>query len=215
MHKDSKKSLYSVMCVMHSLQGQTSATRILINVDREIQLITFFTHSVPHFSSWMFDWFQLVIRRSSHWKCFVKKMFLKISQNSQENTCVWFSPEGQQLYQKETPSQVIPYKIYKIFKQNYLEEHLLTTASGWIALTFWWTWWIASNLQLQNESCLLRMYFNISATRLFFILNNSGTCSFLHTATDWSGDRRTVKCKNSFWYGYLGSPSSIFVDVFI
>ena len=45
-----------------------------------------------------------IICRSSHWKCFVKKVFLEISQNSRENTCTRdsflkkFTDLGLQLY---------------------------------------------------------------------------------------------------------------------
>ena len=44
----------------------------------------------------------MLIYKSSYWRCSVKKMFLEISQNSQEKTCVmilFFS--GLQLYQKK------------------------------------------------------------------------------------------------------------------
>ena len=37
-------------------------------------------------------WF--LIMRSSHWRCSVKEMFLRISQNAQENTCVGVSFSG-------------------------------------------------------------------------------------------------------------------------
>ena len=36
---------------------------------------------------------------------------------------------GQQLYLKETPTQVLSREICKIFKNTYFEEHLRTTAA--------------------------------------------------------------------------------------
>ena len=77
--------------------------------------------------------------RSSHRSCSVKKVFLKISQISLENTCVRVSfliklkawrPECLQLYQKETPTQLFSCKICEIFKNNYFKEYLSMTASG-------------------------------------------------------------------------------------
>ena len=57
-------------------------------------------------------------------------MFLKISQISQENTCV-----GVSFYEKETPTQVLSCKICEIFKNTCFEEHLRTTASEFIGDT--------------------------------------------------------------------------------
>ena len=53
----------------------------------------------------------------------VKKVFLKILQISQENTCVgvFF---GLQLYQKETTTQVFFCEICEIFRSTYFEERL-------------------------------------------------------------------------------------------
>ena len=74
---------------------------------------------------------------NSHQRCFVKKVFLKTSQISQENVCVGdfliqlqaFNREGLQLYYKETPTRVFSSEICKILKNIYFEEHLRTTAS--------------------------------------------------------------------------------------
>ena len=52
-----------------------------------------------------------------------KKLFLKISQISQENTC------GLQLYYNETPTLVFFCEIYEIFQSTYFEEHLWTALS--------------------------------------------------------------------------------------
>ena len=48
-----------------------------------------------------------------------KKVFLDISQISQENTCVEVS-----FYLKENPTQVLSNEICEIFKNTYFEEHL-------------------------------------------------------------------------------------------
>ena len=57
-------------------------------------------------------------------------MFLKMSQNSQENICVESfdnRPEDVQLC-KETPTQVFSSKNCEIFKNTYPEEHMLPPA---------------------------------------------------------------------------------------
>ena len=60
------------------------------------------------------------------------RVFLKISQISQEKACVVESlfnkSEGLQLYLKETPTQVFSCKICDIFKNAYFEEHLQTAS---------------------------------------------------------------------------------------
>ena len=60
---------------------------------------------------------------SSHQRCSVKKVFLQISQISQENTCVGVS-------KKETLTWVFSCQIFEIFRNTYFEECLQTTASG-------------------------------------------------------------------------------------
>ena len=47
--------------------------------------------------------------------CSVKKVFLEISQNSQENTCA----RGLQLYYKKTLAQVFSCGFYEIFKNTF------------------------------------------------------------------------------------------------
>ena len=59
-------------------------------------------------------------RRNNHQKCYTKKAFLKISQNSHENTCT---------IKKETLAQVFSFEFCKIFKNTFFTEHLRTTAS--------------------------------------------------------------------------------------
>ena len=63
------------------------------------------------------------LRPSNVCRCPSKKDFLKILQNSKENTCLGVS------FLKKRLQQVISCEIWKIFKNTYFEEHLRTTAS--------------------------------------------------------------------------------------
>ena len=56
-------------------------------------------------------------------------MFVKISQNSQENTCVRV-PFLIKFVKKETLAQVFSFEFYKIFKNIFFTKHLQTTAAG-------------------------------------------------------------------------------------
>ena len=61
-----------------------------------------------------------------------KKMFLEISQNSQENTCtrVSFLIKACNFIKKETLAQVFSWEFCEIFKNIFFTEHLWTTASS-------------------------------------------------------------------------------------
>ena len=78
---------------------------------------------------------QIIIHRTSRWRCSVKKVFLKKSQNSQENTCasLFFNKiaglKGCNFNKKETQAQVFSCEFCKIFKNTYFKEHLRTAAS--------------------------------------------------------------------------------------
>ena len=63
--------------------------------------------------------------RSSHQRCSIKKLFLKISQYWQE------SPVLESLFNKlkETPTQVVFCEYCEIFKNTYFEDHLQIAAS--------------------------------------------------------------------------------------
>ena len=61
-------------------------------------------------------------------------MFLKISQISRKNTCVGvffikLQAFNLQVFQKETPTQVLSCEVSKTLKSVYFEKHLQTTAS--------------------------------------------------------------------------------------
>ena len=98
-----------------------SKTRIEYFNIKTREMINVSTITVVHyFSQWAFLWricdckfIQLVPSqtpsRSSHWRCSVKKLFLKICETLQENTCVgvFFNKVvGLQIYLKKTPTQV-------------------------------------------------------------------------------------------------------------
>ena len=97
--------------------------------------------------------------RSSHQKCFIKKAFFKILENSQENTCVRVSfliklqaeicyytcrLRSATLFKKETMAQVFSCKFCETFKNSLFTEHslrilffgrmLLTDVNFWIIL---------------------------------------------------------------------------------
>ena len=63
-------------------------------------------------------------------KCSVKKVFLKISQNSQENTCVRISflirlhVESSTFIKQGNPAQVFTFKFCEVFKNSSFIEHL-------------------------------------------------------------------------------------------
>ena len=69
-----------------------------------------------------------------------KKVFLEISQNSQENTCVRASfliklqAQACNFIKKETLTQVFPYEFCEISKSTFFTEHLRATASGFVWL---------------------------------------------------------------------------------
>ena len=78
----------------------------------------------------------VLLFRSSHWRCSVKKVFLKISQNSQDNTCVRVSllmklkASDPQLYLKERLwRRCFPVNVAKFLRAPFLQEHILATAS--------------------------------------------------------------------------------------
>ena len=63
-------------------------------------------------------------------RCFVKKVFLEILQNSQENTCANLFFKKENFIKKETLAQVFSSEFCKISKNNFFTEHPRTTASA-------------------------------------------------------------------------------------
>ena len=80
---------------------------------------------------WLWNCYENLFIRSSHGGrgCAIKKVFIKISHNSQEKTCVWVS-----FFKKiaglqacnfiiiETPTQVLYYKFCEIFKNTFFHR---------------------------------------------------------------------------------------------
>ena len=64
---------------------------------------------------------QKKVVRSSHQRCSMKKMFLKISKNSQENNCasVSFLIKG---VEKEAVAQVLPMSFEKFLRTPFLQN---------------------------------------------------------------------------------------------
>ena len=64
----------------------------------------------------------------------LKKLFLEISKNSQENTCARVSflikLQACNFIKKETLAQVFSYEFCEISKNTFFTEHLRTTASN-------------------------------------------------------------------------------------
>ena len=65
-------------------------------------------------------------------RCFVKKVFFKISQNSQENTCARVSflikLQACNFIKKETLAQVFSCEFCEILKNTFFTKHLWATA---------------------------------------------------------------------------------------
>ena len=86
--------------------------------------------------NWLKPYFQLgsdsYQTRSGHGRCSIKKkLFLRISQYSQENTCwslflITLQTSGQT--QTQVSTQMFSFEYCGIFKNTYFEKHLRTTA---------------------------------------------------------------------------------------
>ena len=80
-------------------------------------------------------WLRKLINQKPLPEIFYKKLLLKISQSSQENTCVGVSfswsctPEGPQIFLIETLTQVFSCEYREIFKSSYFEIYLWMTVS--------------------------------------------------------------------------------------
>ena len=72
-------------------------------------------------------------------RCPVKKVFLKISQNSQENSCArFYCLVKLQTLPRETLARVFSYEFCKIFKNSLYTEHLRETAASKFSATALW-----------------------------------------------------------------------------
>ena len=72
----------------------------------------------------------VITGRNSHLRCSIKKLFLKILQNSQESTCAESqSLRPATLLKKETLAQVFSWEFCENFKSTLFTDHLQKTAS--------------------------------------------------------------------------------------
>ena len=78
-------------------------------------------------------------KKKSCWRCSVKKVFLKILQNPQQNTCVRGSiflkrcePTTYYFVEKEALVQVVSYEFYKFCNNTYFVEHMRTANFGFL-----------------------------------------------------------------------------------
>ena len=76
------------------------------------------------------------IFRSSHRRCSIKKLFLKISRYSQDDTCVGISflikSHACNFIKKGSQHRYIFCEYREIYKNTYFEEHLQTAASAFL-----------------------------------------------------------------------------------
>ena len=68
-------------------------------------------------------WINLRIQRSSHRRRSVKKVFMEVSQNSQENIC------ARDFIKKEFLAQMFSCEFCEISKNTFVTEHLRTTTA--------------------------------------------------------------------------------------
>ena len=71
-------------------------------------------------------WTEAVVQR-----CFVKKVFLKMSHNSQENTCARVWPEACNFIKKETLAHMFSCEFCEIFKKTFFYRTPPMAASDW------------------------------------------------------------------------------------
>ena len=104
--------------------------------------------------------------RSSRKRCFVKKVFSEISQNSQENTCARVSFLIN-FIKKET-LEVFSCEFYEISENTFFTKHLWTTALPFLFEQFFnnWGWFCCCLFCISYAICLLfvkniQFYFNV------------------------------------------------------
>ena len=114
--------------------------KMLMSFEQSPHIVThFFSLPLLSLNLWFSGCFQGVLNgniglqwvknRSSHRSCFIKKVFLIISQNSQENMCQsLFLNKVTNFTKKETLAQVLSKEFCDIFK-NFSTEHVWATAS--------------------------------------------------------------------------------------
>ena len=97
-----RNSFYVILVSLHKCSISKQTVRILCGSDKLVV-----THLPP--ATW--QWF-----RSSHRRCSGKKVFLEISQNSEENNCTRASFQACNFIKEETLSQVFFCEFWETFK---------------------------------------------------------------------------------------------------
>ena len=104
--------------------------------------------------------------RSSQWRCSAKKVFLKILQYSQKNTCVEVSLKAFKftiLLTRDTNTYVSLW-ILQNYKKHHFEEHLQTTASYFMnknrnnSIKKKINQWKSMGFQFRKLTCLQRKF---------------------------------------------------------
>ena len=121
--------------------------------------------------------------RSSHQRSCKKTLFLKILQNSQENTCARVSfllklqATVRTFMKKETLAQVFCCEFYEIFETNFFTEHLWVTACfnglKLLALSFIAKYWSIRLNYLRIYCVIYSIYFFLLAIILGTLLSQS------------------------------------------
>ena len=116
----------------------------------------------------------LVMSRSSHQRCSIKKLVLKISENSQENTCARVSflikLHACNFIKKETLTQFFSREFCEIAKNNFSTEHLRTTASARLVLFQSFPIFLSNSLRRNNRTNWIRINSKILLTIMSYTL---------------------------------------------
>ena len=134
-------------------------------------------------------WLQFDSYRNSHRRCSVKKMFLEISQNSQENTCgrVSIFVGEPILLKKRLWHRCFRVNFVKFLRKPFLTEHL---------------WWLLSLSGVMSLWTVFKWIHDIRTPflteHLWWLLSLSGVIS-LWTVFNWIHDILCVVARSSFW----------------
>ena len=108
-----------------------------------------------------------------HQRCSLKKLFLQISQNSQENTYQSCRPETYNFIKKDTLPQVFSCEFCEICMNNFFKWHLWATASitsKFFRKVFSWTYehwmWLVSLIRFSNNVAWLAVYIHSNIGKL-------------------------------------------------
>ena len=127
-------------------------------------------------NEWMNDgkrWFKNLWFRTSHQKCSIKKVLLKLSQNSQENTCarasflIKLQASGCNFIKKRLWHRCFLVSFPKIFKVTYFYRATLVAASGSYKLVSFFV--IDNVIDVMVVDKWNQSNFKVCLTRLWFV----------------------------------------------